>query len=336
MATKRRKIKFGKIAIVVSLTVLIWVWADLALDETPPARKVTIIVDEEADKELWVSFSEKPQIEIQVTLSGPHSAFVALDNRLRAKGTGLEIRFNAAKESIIASPGGSLKVLDFLQKADEFRKEGIKVESCEPATVDVNVVALTEKTLPVECFDEDGAPQKTESSPSVKMFVPEDVRTARVTLSRQEQIAARAKSIEKIPYVVLAENWTRHAKTPVKIKLPPPSDPLTEDTIKAPQLGMAFSDNLQGKYTVEITNLNEVRSPIKIKATAAAKQAYEGMRYQIILEIDDEDIKEAEPRRQLKYNFPEEFVRTDEIRINQPPVQARFKVKAVSASSENL
>jgi len=30
------------------------------------------------------------------------------------------------------------------------------------------------------------------------------------------------------------------------------------------------------------------------------------MRYQMILDIDDEDIKQAEPRRLVRYNFPEE------------------------------
>jgi biotin synthase-related radical SAM superfamily protein len=68
---------------------------------------------------------------------------------------------------------------------------------------------------------------------------------------------------------------------------------------------------------VEVTNLNEVMGPIQIRTTATAKQAYESMRYQMILEIDDEDVKQAEsPRRQVKYNFPEDFVRADEIKIN--------------------
>ena len=49
----RRKVKFSKIALVVCMTALIWVWADLALDETPPARLADIVVDESMSERLW-------------------------------------------------------------------------------------------------------------------------------------------------------------------------------------------------------------------------------------------------------------------------------------------
>jgi len=333
-----RKLKYGKIAIVVSLTVLIWVWADLTLDETPAARTAVIVVDESVDPKLWVSFSQKPSVPIKVTLSGPHSAFVALDHKLPTEGKTIRFVFDPVAEKMTEPPGRPLRVLDFLQKDRELKQLGLKVKLCEPEVVDVNVVELNKRSLPVECFDEDGVPQKAENiDPSkVEMFVPEGTRTARVQLSHAEIERARSTPIPKMPYVVLAEGLIRYAPTPVKVKMPPPTDPLSEETINAPKLGMALSVNLlQGKYSVEITNQDEVRGPIKIRATAPAKQAYEGMRYQIILEIDDEDIKLAEPRRELRYNFPEEFVRTNEIEINQAPVQARFKLKAVSPSSES-
>jgi hypothetical protein len=51
------------------------------------------------------------------------------------------------------------------------------------------------------------------------------------------------------------------------------------------------------------------------------------MPYQVILEIDDEDAKSTEPlRRELIYNFPDEYIRRDEIRLNQQPVTARFEL----------
>ena len=336
-AAGMRKLKYGKIAIVVSLTVLIWVWADLTLDETPAARPAVIVVDESVDPKLWVSFSQKPSVPIKVTLSGPHSAFVALDRKLPTEGKTIRFVFDPVAEKMTEPPGRPLHLLDFLQKDRELKQLGLKVKLCEPEDVDVNIVELSKKSLPVECFDEDGVSLKAESiDPSkVEMFVPEGTRTARVQLSHAEIEQARSTPIPKTPYVVLAEGLIRDAPTPVKVKMPPPTDPLSEETINAPKLGMALSVNLQGKYSVQITNQDEVRGPIKIRATAAAKQAYEAMRYQIILEIDDEDIKLAEPRRQLKYNFPEEFVRTDEIEINQAPVQARFELKSVSPSSES-
>ncbi|MBN2137248.1 MAG: hypothetical protein JW720_05545, partial [Sedimentisphaerales bacterium] len=136
--------------------------------------------------------------------------------------------------------------------------------------------------------------------------------------------------IQKTPYIILAEGWIRRASKSVGIEMPPATDPLNEETVRTPRLGVAMSVNLQGRYNVEITNLNEVLGPVQIRATSTAKQAYESMRYQIILEIDDEDIKQPEPRRELKYNFPEEFVRTDQIKINQPPVPARFKLNPIA------
>jgi hypothetical protein len=95
---------------------------------------------------------------------------------------------------------------------------------------------------------------------------------------------------------------------------------------------------------------------IAIRATPEAKRAYDNVRYQVILEIDDSDKDVQMPdfgetasagadkstgpgakepvhagvRRQLVYNFPEEFVRKDEIMLNQSPVQARFRVVPLS------
>ncbi len=43
--------------------------------------------------------------------------------------------------------------------------------------------------------------------------------------------------------------------------------------------------------------------------------------------------KSTEPQRKaLIYNFPEEYVRRDEIRLNQQPVTAQFKLIPLSSS----
>jgi len=334
---RSRSLKFGKIAIVLFLTVLIWVWADLELDETPPERVAVIEIDESPNEAIWVSFSQRPSADIKVTLTGPHTAFLALDRQLRSEGNKrLTFSFDVEQERLSEPGGHSLKVLDFLQKDKKLRSFGLKVTECVPEFIDVNVVALVKKPLSVECFDEKGQPVRVERiEPStVEMFVPESTRTAHVQLSRGEIDQARVKAIPKRPYIMLAEGLKKPAPTFVKISILPAVDPLSEETIRAPRLGIALSANLQGKYGVEVTNLNEVIGPIQIRSTAAAKQAYESMRYQMILEIDDEDIKQADPRRQIKYNFPEDFVRSDEIKINQAHVQARFKLKPISSPTE--
>jgi hypothetical protein len=50
------------------------------------------------------------------------------------------------------------------------------------------------------------------------------------------------------------------------------------------------------------------------------------MRYQVILEIADEDDKDEEARRTVVYNFPEKYVSENEIKLNQPPVTAQFRL----------
>jgi len=338
MAGRRRKLKYGKIAIVVFLTVLIWVWADITLDEVSPPRRAVIVVDESAGQKLWVSFAQKSSMEVELTLSGPHSALLALDRKLRKEGNDLQFAFNAVREKITEPPGRSVNVLQFLQSDQALRDLGLKVKSVEPEIVDVNVVALEPKTLPVECFKEDGSSLKAESIvPSdVEMYVPGDTRTAQIRLSQDEIQKARADAILKTPYIILAEaeGLIRYAKTPVRIKMPPPTDPLNPETINQPRLGIVMSVNLQGKYDVRILNETEVTNPLKIRATAAAKQAYEGMRFQMILEIDDEDIRQDAPQREVKYNFPEEFVRSRQIEINQPPVPVRFEIKQISPAPD--
>jgi hypothetical protein len=60
------------------------------------------------------------------------------------------------------------------------------------------------------------------------------------------------------------------------------------------------------------------------------------MHYQVILEVNDsdKDAKSAEPlRRELIYNFPPEYVRKDEIVLNQQPAVARFNLVPVSTET---
>jgi hypothetical protein len=109
--------------------------------------------------------------------------------------------------------------------------------------------------------------------------------------------------------------------------MPPEEERLQEANITA-TLGIALSPNLQGKYKVEIVNLETVLEPISIVATPEARRAYEQQPYPpMTLFILDEDAKTTEVQRRIvKYNLPMEFVRQDQIRLNQQPVEARFRL----------
>jgi len=225
-----------------------------------------------------------------------------------------------------------LNVLDFLRQSDQIRKLGLTVESCQPDKLSVDVVELVRMPLVVKCVDEEQLPVKTAAiePPQVDMFVPKGWSgEAKVQLTRREIKQARSSPVEKTPYIELGVSRTREATTTVKITTPKEEDRLSDYTITAATLGFVMSANLQGKYKVVITNLNEVIRSIAIRATPEAKQAYDKMRYQVILEIDDsdKDAESAEPlRRELIYNLPPDYVRRDEITLNQQPAIARFNL----------
>ncbi len=335
----RRKPKPGKIAIVVFLTVLIWVWADLALDETPPPRRARIEVADSSE-DLWVSFARAPHIDVQVTLSGPHSAFNEL-NRLVKKQTTtnrLDLVFDATREKMDQPGSHKLVLFDFLQKNEQLRRLGLKVKDCDPNSVTVSVVKLVKKLLPVECVNEAGQQLTRESITAldVEMFAPESSRTATVQLSQREIEAARSEVIEKQPYVLLAPGQKRLAPSTVKIKLAANESPLNQEVIEIPRPGIVFSPAMQGEYKVKMdaSNLQKFLGQIQIRATPIAKQAYQDMPYHAVLEIYADDVEPGKKQaRVLRYLLPEEFVRTNQIVLNQQPVEVEFEL--IKISTEN-
>ena len=332
-----KKIKYSKITIVIFLTVLIWVWADLALDETLPEKSAVVVVDESVDPKLWISFDKSTSADIKITLSGPHTAVATLDRELRKELKPLEFVFNAEQEQMAKPGADSLKLLEFLRKDRELRKRGLKVQSCDPNELSVNVVELVKRSLPVECFDASGNLLKTQSiDPSkVDAFVPEDSRlTAKVVLTRTEIEQAKSAPMKKIPYVELAAEQIRESATPVTIKLPPEEDPLSVKRIEDATIMVAMSPTLSAKYYPVITNLPTVLSSIAVRATNEAKEAYENQQLpHMTLYIFDSDTEV--PRKTVHYNFPEKYVRTGEIELDEEPATAEFKLISLpSAESE--
>jgi len=333
-----RKIKYGKIAIVIFLTILIWVWVDLALDVEYTAPKATI--DVAFSPNLWVSFDNKPSASIDnIVLKGPLQKINEVRRKLNDGSLALDFFLDPVREEMTTTGSHELRVLDFIKGSEKIKElGGLTVEDCEPEIIDVNVVELVEKPLDIECFNENGAPLETESiEPSkVVMAVPADSRlTAQVRLTPREIEQARLSVAVKTPYVVLAPDQIRQAPKSVKIKMLPEADSLSEHTIQEAKLGFTLSANLQGKYKVDV-NYNEVVRPFTILATLEAKQAYENKPFQMTLYILDDDRKrgpEEEQTRKVVHNFPEEFVRKDEIRLKNPQQTAVAKFKLIPLTS---
>jgi len=342
-----RRINYGKVLLVIFLTVLIWVWVDLAKTEEFSFSGAAISVARSANPGLWVSFNEEPVVSVDnVVLKGPASKITNARRKLNDGSLVLEFFLDAEDEGMVNPGVYPLEVLRFLKQSRQIKQLGLTVESCKPDKLSVNVVKLVKKSLTVKCFDEDGNPLKAESKPSkVNMFVPEDwegeALTAKVRLTRSEVEQARVEAVPKKPYIELAPGQPREAAGTVEITAPLEEDRLSDYTITAATLGITLSQILQGEYDVEVENLPEVIGGITIRATSEAKRAYEEMRYQVILEIYDEDAMSTEPlKRKLIYNFPAKYVRKGEIELKNPdqPAEAKFKLirlpSAVAPSNE--
>jgi hypothetical protein len=333
-----RNIKYGKIIIVIFLTVLIWVWADLALDERLSLSGVRITIAKSTDLSLWASFNNELSAVIdKVVLKGPASRVADVRRKLRGGLFNLEFFLDLEQEAMTNPVNHSLKIQAFLRKSDKIKQLGLTVEECDPNTLTVNVVGLVKKTLAVVCETDDATPVKTETiePAQVEMFVPPgwegEKLIAKVMLTRREIDQARLAPVTKKPYIELLPGLIREVPTAVKIITLTQPDPLTRYLITA-TLGTALSPTLQGQYKVDVTNLDAVMSPIAIRATPEAKRAYELQPFPAItLYILDDDKKTTdEQRRQVVYNFPDEYVRRDEIVLNQQPVVARFKLVPLS------
>ena len=336
----KRKIKYGKIAIVIFLTVLIWVWADLAQERQFPIASVTIRMAESIDPTLLANFKDEQGSPVSfvsvynVALRGPATKVDDAERR-RNKGTlQREFFLDPEAEGMIEPGERPLDVLNFLKQSKQIRDLGLTVESCEPQTLTVHVTKLEQKSLTVRCFDEDGLPIQEASidRPEVLAFVPPgQTVTARVRLAPSEVERARTSVIEKTPYIELPGGQTRELSRKVKITMPPAEDVLSEQTINRAKLGITLSVNLQGMWQVQVTNLPDVIRTFKIRATREAKEAYSQQPFQMTLQILDGDEQvEGEQTRDVVYNLPWQFVRNGEIVPPQPPAEARFKVVSVT------
>lgn len=330
------KFKFGKISVAVFLTALIWVWADLAQDERLVlSNVVSVTVASSSDPNLWVSLQVEESVlrssltVDRVVLKGPASR-VAEVERMKNKGA-LDLDLFLVPEPMgLTEPGvRTLDALSFLKQSDEIRQLGLTVETCEPRVITVQVRRLRVEDVAVECVDEKGNPVKPESLEPSRVDVrvpPEAIFVARVRLTADERKQARDAPIDKVPYVELADGQRREAAQKVKVKLPPAQDVLSAYPVSA-TLGFCMSQNLQGKYRVELRD-DPTANPVIIRATLSARQEYEKAPFHMILYIEDSDKPGPDfVARRVVLNFPEEYVRRGEIElVDQTPPEVQFRL----------
>jgi hypothetical protein len=333
--------KVKKFAAVASLTLLIWAWAYLALEQMI-IESGTLNISPATGPNILVSFDREAPVRLKLSIEGPASKIAEFRRRLMANDDDLDKErldffYNAEKENQAAPGKYSLNVLQFLKNDTGLKRLGLKVESCDIENIDVTVEELQEQWLPVQCLDENGSPlaHSTIEPANVRMFVRKDsvpdLLKAKVTLTPLKIEQARKEPILEKPYVEFAPGKRKYADIRVEIKLPSAGEML-QDRILQPTIGFVLSKNLQGKYNIELINENALTSATKIKASDDAWLIYDKRTpYQIIVEARDGDENESgEISRQVIYNFPLEYAQKQEIKLNEPTREARFKLNPVS------
>jgi len=335
----RKKLNAGKVSVTLFLTVLIWVWADLAQDERLELSNfVTITMAKSSDPNLWVALEGdnealRASLTIErVVLKGPASRVSEVMRRKNREKLDLNLFLVPEQMGLTDAATRTLDVLNFLKQTDEIRQLGLTVETCEPRMITVQVSKLKTEPMKVECVDEMGNQILAEAiEPSlVKVRVPpEGLAAARVRLTAEEQRQARETPVEKTPYVELADGQRRDALQAVKVKLPPAENALRQYPVSG-TIGLCMSRNMQSKFKVELRE-DPMADLVLVRATAAAHQEYDKMPFHMLLYIEDSDKPSQEYlSREAVFNFPPDYLQRGEIKLDQTVPKIQFRLVPIS------
>jgi hypothetical protein len=339
--------KLNKIIVVIFLTLLIWTWAFMSKSQEHSFTG-SFSVSPATDPSLLVTFSlnNNPASLTEVPLTslnfkGDPSKLSDLQKRYNLSLTDqrkerLDFYYDPGQLADGAHP---LNILEYLQGNIKIQDMALALESCTPSQVTVNIESLVEKELPVQCVNKDNAPLKASSDPAVvKIYVRKGypVDAATVVLTPQLIEAARKQPVSATPFVELGvAGVKRNAENPVQIRLQT-DDLLKPYTFKtAKPIGVIMSDLLQSKYKVTILNDSEIRDTTTIFASEAAYRAYQDVTYPILIEIRESEVNLPQiPPKRIIYNFPPEYVRSGEIRLDEArlPKFATIKIEPINPS----
>ncbi len=124
-----------KLAAVVSLTMLIWAWAYLALEETMEQQNGTLDISPGIRQDLFVSFENQPApVSLKLTIKGPPSQIAELKKRLRASDADpnkerLDFLYDPASQNHSAPGSYDLNIVEFLNKSDKLKDMAVSVVS---------------------------------------------------------------------------------------------------------------------------------------------------------------------------------------------------------------
>ncbi len=329
--------KLTKFFAVVFLTLLIWTWAFLSQGKDEDYYG-TLNLSTGIERQLFVSFAKYDQtVPLELTFKGSPDKISELSRNYRAAQNDpdkerFDYYFNPADQGYTKAGIYTLDLLDYLRKNNKTRELALSLESVKPEQIEVQVELLVKKRLPVQCLDEIGTSLKpAEVEPAwVEMYVKEGyLGSAYIALSPQQIELARQKAIQTKPYVEVGSN-IRYSETEVTVNILK-ADALGSRVYQPQRIGFLMSPSLQEKYKVELENETELRGTIQVRATDEALKAYENMRYQLLIEIRDDDAALAEiPPREVIYNFPAEYIKNGQIELVESGIPKTARIKLIS------
>ncbi len=324
-----------KILLVLFITMLIWVWADLSQDEVYRDSTAVLHISQAADPGLWVRFVSNNATELplkQIKIEGPAIRIAELKRDI-AEGL-VQLRFELDPDELGLVDSDSpytVPLTQFLSQNQELRKRGLKVTETAIENVQVLATQLVEKRLQVVPLDENNIPiENADINPQqIKMRVPPEwqglMLRAYVRMTVPQIIRARKEAIAIKPFIEFVPGVVRTSETPVEIKLPEDGLNLLDKPVQG-SLGYVVSPDILEQYIVVIDNPGDFTSTIQIKATEEAYQDYNSQKYKLLLEIQGDDARKELVTRSPEYNFPMEYVRRGEILPVKRPERARFRL----------
>jgi len=325
-----------KMVVVVFLTLMIWVWADLETEDMESVTGIPVRISEPSDPSIRVDFMEAndrltSEIRLKtITLRGPASRIVEI--RRKELDSALDLKLSLVPEDeslpLPSNEPTVWSVLNFLRRSPAIRDYGVSVESCDPETFDLLIRRFSSRSLKVGCRDENDMELKTAvcEPARVETYVPEDwppQEQAWVRLTEQEENRARSAPIAKSPYIV-DYGLEKPVSKEVRVSIPEQEKVLQGGIIQRPAVGILINPLVLSKYSVKITNLEAVLGAFEFEATEQAKQAYEKRAYHVVLPVPKESTGPQE--QELLYWFPPEYEGKGEIRLVSQPQTAKYEL----------
>jgi hypothetical protein len=344
--------RIKKLIVVVIMTIIIWAWAYLEQVQEIPAQ-ATAHISPVTSNELYVRFVEaQAPVQLDLILKGPAAKIAEFRTATSMKR--LQFDFNAEKEvtNIKEQPFSYFwDIQKFIAASSTIKQFGLVVESCEPKEIEVRIEKLVKKPLTIHCLDENGIDliPETIDRTSIEMFVPArwrgDSLKAFIKLTPQQVAQARKEGIAAQPYIILnpaePEKQT-HSDSSVRIKLSPTKTPLKPQPFQPTRIKYVISKNLVGKILdIQLSNENVLTSVTQFQATDAALAAYEKMSYHLLIEINESDIRQKAANGTVEiappviYNFPTEYVQTNEIKLSENESPRKAKIILVLAADKS-